>query len=145
MRNHNPESDLIVILGDMNTMEEDYDGSGNSCMDYLCLRYDNPYNMRNDFIPVNLDILGAVTNSGWDEDEGMWIQAWGNGTTGCTHPGNDSGTGYPDATFDHILLSPQLWKYHYKEDSIKIVQKCTRFGGGPADHFPVMLTLENLN
>jgi endonuclease/exonuclease/phosphatase family metal-dependent hydrolase len=56
MRNHSPENDLIVILGDMNTMPEDYDNSGNSTIDYLCLKFDNPYNTANDFIPLNLSI-----------------------------------------------------------------------------------------
>ncbi|MDR2733278.1 MAG: endonuclease/exonuclease/phosphatase family protein [Spirochaetota bacterium] len=138
MRNQNPEKDLIVILGDMNTMEEDYDAkSGNATMDFLCLRYDNPFNLANDFIPVNLNEIGAVTNSP--------VPLWGAGTLGTTHPGSDNGTGYSDATFDHILVSPTIYNGgYYAPGSINIIRKSRRFGGGPADHFPVMLTLTNL-
>lgn len=131
-RNHDPENDLIVILGDMNTMETDYDGSGNSTIDYLCLKYDNPYNTANDFVPVNLKHLGAVTN--WSEP--------GNGgeTPGTTHPGE--WYSYPDATFDHIILSPALYHNHYVQGSVKIFNYYDK-NSGVADHNPVLLQLSN--
>ena len=141
MRHHDPERDLIVVLGDMNTMPSDYDNSGNSTIDYLCLKYDNPFNVRNDFIPVNLDEIGAVTNAGFHPN-GDVIETWGAKTMGTTHAGNANGSGYPDATFDHIILSPTLYNVHYVPGSINIIRKSTDYGGGPADHFPVLLTLD---
>jgi len=137
MRTHNPESDNIIILGDMNTMPEDYDGLGNSTMDYLCLRYNNPWNTKNDFVPVNLTEIGAVTN--------VPEQRWGNQAPGTTHPGNASRTGYPDATFDHIILSPALYRKHYVKNSLRIVQVADGYNGGFSDHFPLVLTLQFTN
>lgn len=136
MRNQDPEKDLIIIMGDMNTMPEDYDGSGNSTIDYLCLRYDNPFNTDNDFIPVNLNEIGAITNLPGDN--------WGAATLGTTFPGKADKTGYPDATFDHIIVSPKIYANHYRANSINIIRKSDGFGGGASDHFPVMITLENL-
>lgn len=137
MRNQNPEKDLIVVLGDMNTMPMDFDGSGNSTIDYLCLKYDNPYNTANDFVPVNLVEIGAVTNTPYD--------TWGGATPGTTHPGNANGSGYADATFDHIILSPTLYSKYYVKGSIEIIQKADGFNGGVADHTPIKLTLAFTN
>jgi hypothetical protein len=140
IRNHNPETDLIVILGDMNTMPEDFDNSGNSTIDHLCLKYDNPFNMVNDFVPVNLKHIGAVTN--WPVPG---IEA---NTPGTTHPGDANG--FPDATFDHIILSPTLYNKYYVPGSVEIIKKWD--GGssssgtiGFADHCPVKLTLQFTN
>jgi len=140
MRNQNPERDLIVILGDMNTMPEDFDGSGNSTIDYLCFRYDNPGNMANDFIPVNLTYIGAVTNTGKDH-YGNWNDRWGAYTEGTTHPGNSNGSGYPDATFDHIILSPTLHGTYYIQGSIRVLPE-SDVEGGAADHRPIYLDLQ---
>lgn len=135
-RYHNPEKDLIVILGDMNTMPEDYDGSGNSVIDYLSFKFDNPANTRNDFVPVNLKHIGAVTNTIVDTVDA--------GTPGTTHPGDANG--YPDATFDHILLSPTLYNKYYVQNSVQILY---RWDGstprGYADHCPVLLQLQFTN
>jgi len=137
MLNRNPEKDLIVILGDMNTMPSDFDNSGNSTIDYLCMKYDNPYNTANDFIPVNLNEIGAVTNSVGD--------TWGGSTYGTTHPGSANGSGYADATFDHIIVSPTIYNKYYIQGSISIIQKADGFNGGAADHMPVKLTLQFTN
>lgn len=137
MRNHVPEKDLIVILGDMNTMPMDFDNSGNSTIDYLCLKYDNPFNTANDFVPVNLVEIGAVTNTPGD--------TWGGATYGTTHPGKSNGSGYPDATFDHIIISPTLYQKYYIPGSIAIIQQADGLNGGVADHMPVKLTLQFTN
>ncbi|HOG65275.1 MAG TPA: endonuclease/exonuclease/phosphatase family protein [Spirochaetota bacterium] len=137
MRNHDPERDNVVIAGDMNSMPSDYDGLGNSTMDYLCLRYDNPWNTKNDFIPINLTEIGAVTN--------VPEQRWDNQAPGTTHPGHVSRTGYPDATFDHIILSPALYRKHYVKNSLRIVQVADGYNGGFSDHFPLVLTLQFTN
>lgn len=137
-RYHNPETDLIVLLGDMNTMPMDYDGSGNSTIDYLTFRYDNPWNTANDFVPVNLKHIGAVTNTVNDTYDA--------GTPGTTHPGEVGG--YPDATFDHIILSPTLYNKYYVQGSIEIIYKWDQGGGanqGYADHCPLMLQLQFTN
>lgn len=140
IRNHNPQTDLIVILGDMNTMPDDYDGSGNSTMDYLCLKYDNPFNTANDFTPVNLKHIGAISN-----DAPATIDAAGLGTT---HPGDANG--FPDATFDHLIISPTLYNNYYIPGSIQIIKKWdggSVVGGtlGFSDHCPVKLTLQFTN
>ena len=138
MRNHNPETDLIVLMGDMNTMPMDYDGSGNSTIDYLCMKYDNPFNTANDFTPVNLKHIGAITN--WTTPG---IEA---STPGTTHPGDANG--FADATFDHIILSPALYNKYYVPGSIQIVKKWDNGDGaerGYADHCPVKLTLQFTN
>ena len=134
IRNQNPEKDLIVILGDMNTMPFDFDNSGNSTIDYLCLKFDNPYNTANDFVAVNLKEIGGVTNYVGD--------VYG-GQVGSTHPGDPSG--YPDATFDHIIISPTLYNRFYIKGSVQIVQKADGINGGFADHMPVKLTLQFTN
>jgi len=138
IRNHDPEHDLIVVLGDMNTMPEDYDGSGNSTIDYLCLKYDNPFNSANDFTAVNLKHIGAITNSSVPTVEAA--------TPGTTHPGDSQG--FADATFDHILLSPALYDRYYVSGSIKIIKKWDKGDNderGYADHLPVMLKLQFTN
>ena len=113
---HNPETDLIVILGDANTAltGDTYhpgdDFADDSTLGMLCLKSDNPGNTANDFSPMNVTLLDA--------------DAW-------THSVYNS-------RLDHIILSPAAVSL-YAAGSLKIV---THDANDPADHYPVLLRIE---
>lgn len=137
--NHNPATERIVLAGDMNTLTNDYDGSGASTIDYLCLKNDNPGNTANDFYPVNLLRLGGETNANTS------ISNIGNpGVPGAVNAGVSYYTeGAFASTLDHIIVSKQLW------DSL---DKCEIRPGsaiagdlwkGASDHYPLYITITN--
>lgn len=136
--NHDPVNDYIVLAGDMNTLTNDYDNSGASTIDYLCLKNDDPGNTANNLYPVNLNILGGETNFNTD------ISNMGNpGVIGAVN----AGVTYYDegafaSTLDHIIVSKRLWDK---------VDTCTISPGGlfdgwrgASDHYPLLITITNL-
>ncbi len=65
-KNHDPNLENVVVLGDMNTMSEG-DWTPGGTMDALTLKSDNPGAPENDFIPVNHTYLpDQWTNPGWE-------------------------------------------------------------------------------
>ena len=89
--NLSPETDNIIIAGDMNTSTlEDEDFEEGSTLDILSLKSDNPENEENDFLAINYEYKRETTHTRFD------------------------------AIMDHILLSPELLK-RYRNDSIDIV------------------------
>jgi len=80
--NHDPVTESVVVLGDMNTMnDEDWLAAGT--IGYLTLQSDNPGNTANDFTAVNYTELPQEwTDPGWKD------------------------------ILDHIILSPEAMKHY---------------------------------
>jgi len=133
--NHNLEKDLIVLGGDFNSLTNDYDGSGACTLDYLCLRYDDPFNTANNLVPVNLTLIGGETNAG----------------TSIEYASSNVGVTYFDrgafaSTLDHLVASQALFKY---VDYVKIPNDPSVTGpdaayAGASDHYPMFMVLTNL-
>jgi len=120
--NHNPVTDYIVILGDMNTTERpgdtseavpDFDDAGT--LGRLTLKSDNPGNTANDFTAVNATHLPMPGGYTWASYTGTW-----------------------QSLLDHIILSPALYA-RYVPGSVAILFK----GIEPriSDHYPVTLKI----
>jgi hypothetical protein len=82
LENHDPLSESVVVLGDMNTMS-DGDWLADGTIDRLTLKSDNPGNTDNDFIDVNYTEL---------PDE-------------YTYPSYES-------LLDHVILSPEAMNHY---------------------------------
>jgi len=88
---HDTQQEYIVILGDMNTISSS-EFADNSVMGFLSMKFDNPVNTANDFMPVTVTHLGA--------DD--WTH-----TTFASR-------------LDHLILSPALYE-KYIEGSVQVV------------------------
>jgi endonuclease/exonuclease/phosphatase family metal-dependent hydrolase len=125
--NHTPETDSIVILGDMNTTEASeftYTGT----LGCLMLKCDNPGNTANDFIAVNVKYLPIDWN-------GLgYPSGHSGGYTWRSYFSHNPWTGL----LDHIILSPALYA-RYVPDSVDILLK----GVEPriSDHYPILLKI----
>lgn len=114
--NHNPDTDYIVILGDMNTMNtEDWANAttinGNATVNYLELKDDA--DPSNNFISLTRTDIYPDTTA-WNYPSGLPL--------------------------DHIILSPALYG-KYVPGSIKKVGSGTA-GSNPSDHYMVKLQVE---
>jgi len=118
--NHDPVNDLIVLLGDMNTMgyedgdnvNEDFAPAGT--LEKLELKSDGTG--ANDFIPVNhKQIFSSYTYPGYNE--------------------------IYKSLLDHIILSPTLYENHYRSGSVRVPRPAGDGTYGPSDHYPVVLEL----
>ncbi|MDR2735205.1 MAG: endonuclease/exonuclease/phosphatase family protein [Spirochaetota bacterium] len=111
---HNPVTEYITILGDMNTTEaEEFLDTGT--LGYLTLKSDNPANTANDFTPINATYFPMPGGYTWKAYTGTW-----------------------ESLLDHIIISPALMA-RYIPDSAQILMK----GVEPriSDHYPIMLRI----
>jgi len=140
--NHDPVKDYIVILGDMNSLTNDYDNSGSSTIDILSMRYDN--NPANDFVPVNLKHLGAETNAGvhdWAVENGMVVDIAGTLSTNNQRALTFVNKAFK-STLDHIIVSPALYAFYHSVDTVGWLW--SHVNKGASDHYALHVVLTNL-
>jgi endonuclease/exonuclease/phosphatase family metal-dependent hydrolase len=109
---HDPATDPIVVLGDMNTANAGDFGDGGT-LSFLTLTFDNPGNLENDFTAVNYLALPETS----------------------TFPAGDR-------VLDHIILSPGAFGFYLEGSVEIPAPEGTGAGvPGPSDHLPVTLDM----
>jgi endonuclease/exonuclease/phosphatase family metal-dependent hydrolase len=142
--NHNTLTDYVCILGDLNSLTNDYDNSGSSTIDILTMRYDN--NSANDFTPVNLKHLGGETNAGvhqWSVENGMVVDKVNYSTMpiNLKRPLTFLNQAFK-STLDHIILSPALYSFYHSVETYGY--RFDDINRGASDHFALQVVLTNL-